>query len=50
VAGGVDSVAPFESHLIEEQDVGISGAVPGLGFVGFLDLITKEVRAFMMAG
>jgi len=49
IKGGVDSVAPFEAKLLEEQDVGIGGVTPGLGFVGFLDMITKEVRAFMQA-
>jgi hypothetical protein len=45
--GGVDPVQLFEAKLIEEQDVDVPGVAKGMGFVGFLDLISAEVRSFM---
>jgi hypothetical protein len=45
--GGVDPVTLFEEKLIEEQDADVPGVAPGMGFVGFLDLISAEVRSFM---
>ncbi|KAK3267501.1 hypothetical protein CYMTET_23947, partial [Cymbomonas tetramitiformis] len=34
----------------DDEDVHTSGVVPGMGFVGFLDLITDDVRQYMQNG
>ncbi|KAK1322851.1 hypothetical protein QJS10_CPA02g00990 [Acorus calamus] len=46
IRGGQDDASLFENYLIEEQDVdgtGLPGAASAMGFVSFLDEITREV-------
>lgn len=49
IRGGVDSTAPFEAFLIEEQDVDgdMEGGAIGMGFVAFLESIARDVREYM---
>ncbi|CAI5935295.1 unnamed protein product [Closterium sp. NIES-65] len=49
IRGGVDSTAPFETFLIEEQDVDgdVEGGAVGMGFVAFLESIARDVREYM---
>lgn len=44
---GHDRIEPFESFLIEEQDVDGAGIGNGMGFVSFLDHIARNVRDYM---
>lgn len=47
IRGGQDDVSPFEHFLIEEQDVDGSGSTSGMGFVSFLEDITRHVKELM---
>ncbi|GJP53808.1 hypothetical protein CLOM_g12942 [Closterium sp. NIES-68] len=49
IRGGIDSTAPFETFLIEEQDVDgdVEGGAVGMGFVAFLESIARDVREYM---
>ncbi|XP_031503829.1 uncharacterized protein LOC116266660 isoform X1 [Nymphaea colorata] len=47
IRGGQDDVSPFEHFLIEEQDVDGSGLTSGMGFVSFLEEITRHVLDLM---
>ncbi|CAI5496509.1 unnamed protein product [Closterium sp. Naga37s-1] len=49
IRGGVDSTAPFETFLIEEQDVDgdVEGGAVSMGFVAFLESIARDVREYM---
>ncbi|KAL4183100.1 hypothetical protein AMTRI_Chr11g96520 [Amborella trichopoda] len=43
IRGGQDDASPFEHYLIEEQDVDGTGLTNGMGFVSFLEDISRNV-------
>ncbi|XP_034688407.1 protein transport protein Sec24-like At3g07100 [Vitis riparia] len=47
IRGGQDDATAFENYLIEEQDVEGSGLTSVMGFVSFLEDITRSVLEYM---
>ncbi|PKA66827.1 Protein transport protein Sec24-like [Apostasia shenzhenica] len=47
IRGGHDDASIFENHLIEEQDVDGSGITSVMGFVSFLEEITRDVAEYL---
>ncbi|XP_028773087.1 protein transport protein sec24 isoform X1 [Neltuma alba] len=47
IRGGQDDASIFENFLIEEQDVDGSGLASVMGFVSFLEGITRDVLEYM---
>lgn len=47
IRGGQDDATAFENYLIEEQDVEGSGLTSVMGFVSFLEDITRSVMEYM---
>ncbi|KAJ9699524.1 hypothetical protein PVL29_008220 [Vitis rotundifolia] len=47
IQGGQDDATAFENYLIEEQDVEGSGLTSVMGFVSFLEDITRSVLEYM---
>lgn len=47
IQGGQDDATSFENYLIEEQDVEGSGLTSVMGFVSFLEEITRSVLEYM---
>lgn len=47
IRAGQDDATAFESYLIEEQDVDGSGFVSTMGFVSFLEDISRSVAEYM---
>eukprot|EP00249_Psilotum_nudum_P022659 c28602_g1_i1 orf=222-2453(+) len=47
IRGGHDDTEPFDHFLIEEQDVDGAGIGNGMGFVSFLDRISRDVQEYM---
>lgn len=47
IRSGHDNAEPFEQYLIEEQDVDGIGLSNGMGFVSFLDQISRDVLEYM---
>ncbi|XP_010245214.1 PREDICTED: protein transport protein Sec24-like At3g07100 [Nelumbo nucifera] len=47
IRGGQDDATAFENYLIEEQDVDGSGLTTAMGFVSFLEEITRSVLEYM---
>ncbi|KAH7302474.1 hypothetical protein KP509_23G074800 [Ceratopteris richardii] len=44
---GHDSKEPFDNYLIEEQDIDGSGLGNGMGFVSFLEHVSRNVKDYM---
>lgn len=47
IRGGQDDATAFENYLIEEQDVDGSGLTSVMGFVSFLEEVTRSVMEYM---
>ena len=47
IRGGQDDATIFENYLIEEQDVDGSGLTSVMGFVSFLEDVTKSVLEYI---
>ncbi|KAJ0976718.1 hypothetical protein J5N97_012192 [Dioscorea zingiberensis] len=47
IRGGQDDASAFENHLIEEQDVDGNGVPTIMGFVSFLEEVTRDVMEYM---
>lgn len=47
IRGGQDDATAFENYLIEEQDVDGSGLTSVMGFVSFLEDVTRSVLEYV---
>jgi hypothetical protein len=47
IRSGHDNAEPFEQYLIEEQDVDGVGLSNGMGFVSFLEQISRDILEYM---